>query len=705
MPSSYNPALVVLSIAVATLASYTALDLAGRIALLAGARQRRAWLAGGAAAMGVGIWSMHFIGMLAFSLPIPLGYDLKITGISLAIAFVVSYFALAVVTRRTLSRRRLFAGGVLMGFGIAGMHYTGMAAMRMEPGIQYRPALFAASLVIAIAASIAALWIAHTLRDSSLRRIIVKRIGAAAVMGLAITGMHYTGMAAADFVPGAICGAVQGANASVAAGENAQWLATTVILFTFAILLVTLLLSRFDARNTLLAGSVTTLNNQIVHLATYDTLTGLLNRSSLTERIGRAIDVSRARNRPFAILFMDLDGFKTINDSLGHAFGDEVLKAFAQQLLQCVRASDTVARLGGDEFVILAEDLASTQDAAHMADGLLARMREGIVAEGQPLQVMPSIGIALFPQDGDSVDALLKHADAAMYEAKREGRGIYRFFEARMNEAALRTLKIQRALHEGLGKSYFSLHFQPKFRGDTGEVAGAEALLRLNHPEFGELAPIDFIPIAERSGQIVQIGYWVVRETCRQIRRWQTAGLPPMKVAVNLSPRQLTQPELVATILDITKAEQVACRQLMFEITESVAMQDAPKTIATIHQFQKAGFEISIDDFGTGYSSLAYLQRFRVKQLKIDRFFTNGLDDNGHEGKAIVSAIIALAHSLEMDVVAEGVETESQYDKLKDMQCDEMQGFLLGRPLTADAFGALMHQQMRTTTGKSALLN
>jgi EAL domain-containing protein (putative c-di-GMP-specific phosphodiesterase class I) len=370
-----------------------------------------------------------------------------------------------------------------------------------------------------------------------------------------------------------------------------------------------------------------------------------------------------------------------------------------------VRAADTVARLGGDEFVILAEDLTSAQDAAQMADGVLARMRDGIVAEGQALQVMPSIGVALFPQDGDSVDALLRHADAAMYEAKREGRGIYRFFEAHMNEAAMRTLKIQRALHDGLAKGLFSLHFQPKFRSDNGEVAGAEALLRLDHPEFGQLAPVDFIPIAERSGQIVQIGYWVVRETCRQIRRWEAAGLPSTKVAVNLSPRQLVQPELVPTILDITRAEQVACEQLMFEITESVAMQDAPKTIATIHQFQQAGFEISIDDFGTGYSSLAYLQRFRVKQLKIDRFFTSGLDDNGHEGQAIVSAIIALAHSLEMDVVAEGVETESQYDKLKDMQCDEMQGFLLGRPLTADAFGALMHQQMRTSPGASALLN
>ncbi|HEY3596661.1 MAG TPA: EAL domain-containing protein [Paraburkholderia sp.] len=694
MLSSYNPALVALSLTVATLASYTALDLAGRISLLAAPRRRQAWLAGGAAAMGVGIWSMHFIGMLAFSLPIPLAYDLPITGCSLGIAIIVSYFALSVVTRRTLKPHRLVAGGILMGLGIAGMHYTGMAALRMQPDIHYRPALLTASLAIAIAAAIAALWIAHTLRDSSQRHVIVKRIGAAAVMGLAITGMHYTGMAAADFAPGSICGALHGTDARLSSGVDAQWLATTVILFTFAILIVTLMLSRFDARTSFLTGSVVTLNNQIVRLATYDTLTNLLNRASLTERIERAIHVSRARNTSFAILFMDLDGFKTINDSLGHAFGDEVLKAFAQHLLQCVRASDTVARLGGDEFVILAEDLTSAQDAANIAESLFTRMRHGIVADGQALHVMPSIGIALFPQDGDCVDALLKHADAAMYEAKREGRSTYRFFEARMNEAAMRTLTIQRALHEGLDKGYFSLHFQPKFRGDSGEVAGAEALIRLDHPEIGQLAPMDFIPIAERSGQIVPIGYWVVRETCRQIRRWEAAGLPSMKVAVNLSPRQMLQSDLVARLLDVVKAEQVACEQIMFEITETVAMQDAPKTIAMIREFQNTGFEISIDDFGTGYSSLAYLQRFRVKQLKIDRFFTNGLDDNGHEGKAIVSAIIALAHSLEMDVVAEGVETPSQLDALKDMHCDEMQGFLLGRPLTADAFSALMQERM-----------
>ncbi|MGV2288706.1 EAL domain-containing protein [Trinickia sp. YCB016] len=685
MQSTYNFWLVTLSLAVATLASYTALDLSGRITQLANSRARHVWLAGGAAAMGIGIWSMHFIGMLAFSLPIPLGYDLTITGYSLAIAILVSWFALYVVTRSTLALTGLAGGGVLMGLGIVGMHYTGMAALKMQPDIHYDPALFAASVAIAIAAATAALWIARTLSDAKQHRVVTKRIGAAFIMGVAITGMHYTGMAAAEFPLGSICRA--------ATGIDSQWLATTITLFTFAILTVALMMSRFDVRAALLAGSVSQLNGQIVRMATFDTLTDLPNRRTLGERIERAMQTSRRTGNLFAVLFMDLDGFKTINDSLGHSVGDEVLKAFAQRLLHCVHGDDTVARLGGDEFVVLLENVESPAGAERVAETVLDRMRKGAWMDGQPLQVTPSIGIALFPRDGDSVDTLLKHADAAMYEAKRAGRGTYRFFEAGMNEAATRELQIQNALHEALDAHYFSLHFQPKFRGENGELAGAEALLRLNHPELGPLAPLEFIPVAERSGQIVLIGNWVVRETCRQINRWEAAGLPSTKVAINLSPRQLGQPDLVATMLDIVRDEGVPPEQLMFEITETVAMQDAAKTIEMIHEFQKNGFEIAIDDFGTGYSSLAYLQRFRVKQLKIDRFFTNGLDAQGHEGGAIVSAIIALAHSLDMDVVAEGVETTSQHEKLKAMLCDEMQGFLLGKPLTADAFATLLQER------------
>ncbi|KIG10699.1 putative bifunctional diguanylate cyclase/phosphodiesterase [Caballeronia concitans] len=681
MHGIYNFWLVAASLVVATLASYTALDISGRLAALSASRMRHVWLAGGAASMGTGIWSMHFIGVLAFSLPIPLGYDLRITAASLAVAIFVSFFALSVINRAQLTFARLAASSVLMGAGIATMHYMGDAAMRMQPAIVYDPLLFVASVAIAVVASGAAMWIARALSDASQSNLTTKRIASAFVMGIAITGMHYTGNAAANFPLGAVCGAAN--------DVDVHWLATTVTLFTFGILIITLVLSRLDTHNAMLAGSVTRLHGQIVHMATFDTLTELPNRSTMTDRIERAVRHATQSGTRFAILFMDLDGFKTINDSLGHSTGDEVLKAFARRLLQCVRGGDTVARLGGDEFVVMLENMNAHSDAERLAERILDATKKGLVVGAHPLQVTPSIGIALFPDDGESVEALLKHADVAMYEAKRGGRSTYRFFEASMNEAAVRTLQIQQALHEALSGGYFFLLFQPKFRGD-GELAGAEALIRLDHPQIGLLTPLEFIPIAERSGQIVEIGYWVVRETCRQITRWREAGRPPVKVAINLSPRQMNETDLVARVMDILREEHVASEHLMFEITETVAMQDAPRTIEMIRAFQDNGFEIAIDDFGTGYSSLAYLQRFRAKQLKIDRFFTNGLDENGQEGRAIVSAIIALAHSLDMDVVAEGVETKTQQDRLRDLMCDEMQGFLLAKPLSAQAFEALL---------------
>ncbi|MBP6365864.1 MAG: EAL domain-containing protein [Nitrosomonas sp.] len=685
MVSTYNHWLVALSLIVATLASYTTLDLSGHISALTRPKLRHVWLVGGATAMGIGIWSMHFIGMLAFSLPIPLGYDFVTTGYSMLIAILLSYFVLYIVTQTKLTFFRLIIGSTLMGLGISGMHYTGMSAMQMHPAIHYDPVLFITSIAIAIIAASAALWIAYMLCDTSQPHLIAKRIGAAFLMGIAITGMHYTGMAAAHFSYDAVSNAAN--------DVDSQWLAITIVFFTFVILIVTLTLSHFDARSNFLAGSVSQLSDEIIRLATIDTLTNLPNRWTLMERIERTINVSRHHQSMFAILLMNLDGFKTINDSVGHSAGDKILKAFAQELLHCVRGSDTVSRLNGDEFVVLLENLTSPDDAAEMAETVLIRMRQCLWNDSLPLQVIPSIGISLFPQNGDTVETLLKNADDAMYEAKRSGRNTYRFFEASMNEAAIRTLQIQHALHEALKADYFSLHFQPKFRGDNGELAGAEALLRLQHPRFGLLPPMEFIPIAERSGQIVPIGYWVLRETCRQIRRWKENGLPAIKVAINLSLRQLEQSSLVTTMLDIVQSEQVPCEQIIFEITETVAMQDAPKMISMIREFQESNFEIAIDDFGTGYSSLAYLQRFRAKQLKIDRFFISSLNGCDHESSAIVSAIIKLAHTLGMDVVAEGVETDVQLVELKDMMCDEVQGFLLGKPVTAEEFGALLQQQ------------
>jgi diguanylate cyclase len=685
MQSSYNFFLVGLSLIVATLASYVALDVSARISQLSQGRQRFMWLAGGALAMGVGIWSMHFIGMLAFSLPVQIGYDFTITNVSLLIAIVVSYAALSVITRTKLSKHHLLAGGTLIGIGIASMHYLGMEAMRMMPGIRYKPGLFVLSIAIAIGAATAALRIAQALNKSDQNHVLFKRVLAALVMGIAIAGMHYTGMAAAHFEANSICLAAN--------GIDPDWLAATITILTLGILTMTIMLSRHDARTTQLSGSVSRLNRTILHMATVDSLTDLTNRHALTERVEIAMQAAQRSGKMFAILFMDLNGFKLINDSLGHSAGDEVLKAFAERLKQCVRGGDTVARWGGDEFVILLENIASPEDAGRLASSVLERMRQGLWADKQPIQVIPSIGISLFPKDGETVDELLKHADTAMYEAKNNGNTDYCFFEKSMGTAAIRSLQIQQAMREALDKRHFALVFQPKFSGGDNVLTGVEALIRLNHAQLGVLSPAEFIPIAERTGQIVAIGYWVLRETCSRIRQWQDDGLLAPKVAINLSARQLLQPDLVDKMLEIVSAEGVSCAQIMFEITESVAMQDASKTSEIIHRFQDLGFDMAIDDFGTGYSSLAYLQRFRAKQLKIDRFFTNGLDTHSKEGSAIVSAIIALAHALEMEVVAEGVETASQLNKLQALQCDQVQGYLLGKPLAPEAINAFLQKR------------
>jgi diguanylate cyclase (GGDEF)-like protein len=669
MGHSYHLNLVALSLIVSILASYTALDVSRRVGTIrAAGRHHLLWLLGGAVALGVGIWSMHFIGMLAFSMPMEVGYDPWITGYSLLIAIAVSYLAMyVVVSNDQLSRGAIAGGGLLMGLGIAGMHYTGMSAMLMQPALRYDPWRLSASIAIAVLASWAALWIAFSLRNSDQGYFLLKRILAAVVMGFAIAGMHYTGMSAMIVAQGAVCGAAR--------GMDTTQLALAVAGGTLAVMALTMFFFLLEMRFSLVA---------------LDALTGLQNRATFMRRVERVINTSRRRGRPFALLFMDLDGFKLVNDSCGHMVGDMVLKDFAQQLRRHTRNTNILARLGGDEFVLLMPELSNVDDAGALAATITSRMPDSIIDELTPVHVTASVGIALFPQDGDSAEDLLKNADTAMYGAKEQGRNTYRFFEVGMRAAADRVQAIQRGLEEAIAKQQLSLHFQAQFDSSTQTLDSAEALLRWRHPELGEIPPGEFIPIAERSGHIIPIGNWVIREACAQMQRWESAGLPSIRIALNLSPHQLRQPNCVERIHAIFVETGVSAHRVTFEITETVAMQDAEKTTAMIHHFQSLGFDVAIDDFGTGYSSLAYLQQFRSKQLKMDKFFTQGLDHHGEEGLALVTAIIALAHSLKMDVVAEGVETRSQLEHLQALACDHVQGFLLSQPLNTMDFEDLL---------------
>jgi diguanylate cyclase (GGDEF)-like protein len=422
----YDPELVVLSIVVAIIASYTALDLAGRVSESRGTNSW-IWLLGGAFSMGTGIWAMHFIGMLAFHLPVPLAYDVPINFLSWLIAILVSGVALFVVRRPTMSGGYLSIGAALMGVGICVMHYTGMAAMRMSPPIVYDPALFIASIIIAIAASMAALWIAFQLRHKRPGTAILARVGSALLMGFAISGMHYTGMAAAEFAPDSICLA-----ADSGGGLTNQMLAVLIGVATVSILGITLAISAFDsqlaARAAKHAESLQAANEQLRNIALYDSLTGLPNRLLFDDRMEQAMVRSGRSGKPCALMFVDLDRFKPVNDTFGHHVGDELLKAAAGRLVNCVRKEDTVARAGGDEFIVVLGELTKREDAALIGGKILEQLSRPFSVERHELEISCSIGISIFPKDGKTLLDLLNNADVAMYHAKKAGRNGYLFF-------------------------------------------------------------------------------------------------------------------------------------------------------------------------------------------------------------------------------------------------------------------------------------
>jgi diguanylate cyclase (GGDEF)-like protein len=677
--SSYNPLLVAASLLVAILASYTALDMAGRINTAQG-RAARWWLAGGASAMGVGIWSMHFIGMLAFRLPIPLGYDPAITLLSLLIAIASSVFALWLVCQEHLPWSRLCLGAILMGAGIASMHYTGMAALRMIPLIHYIPSLFILSIVIAIVASGAALWIAFHLRRPG-SRVHRNRAAAGVVMGIAIVGMHYTGMAAAQFSMGSVCGAATG-------GVNTGWLALLVIIVTMSILAIALIISvldlRLESRTAKLAVSLAAANEELTYLALHDSLTKLPNRALLEERLKHAIGGADREKRRFALMFLDLDGFKAVNDTYGHGVGDRLLVEVAKRIVLHIRMQDTIARVGGDEFVFLG-DVGEPEDAGTLAEKLLIIIRDPFQMAGRELRMSASIGIAMYPGNGANQRELLTNADAAMYHAKSLGRDSFCFFEASMNSHVQAHLELTQDLRRAVDRRELILYYQAKLKAPNGPTTGAEALVRWQHPTRGLIQPDEFIALAEKTGLIVPIGEWVLDEACRQMREWHDAGRHNWTIAVNLSPVQFGHPALMETVRATLERHMLDPQCLTLEITESTAMRDADASVVILQQLHEMGVHIAIDDFGTGYSSLLYLKRLPASELKIDRGFVRNLAHDS-EDRAIVSAIVALGRTLDLKIVAEGVETAAQQEFLTDIGCDSLQGFLFGRPMPPTQF-------------------
>lgn len=422
--------------------------------------------------------------------------------------------------------------------------------------------------------------------------------------------------------------------------------------------------------------------DRIHYLAHHDTLTDLPNRLSLIDHLRQAIHSARRNKERIAVMFIDLDRFKTVNDTLGHHVGDLLLIEVAQRLKSCTRSNDIVARLGGDEFVVVLPELESMDTTFHVADKILHALGESYLLNGHNIHSSPSIGIAFFPDDGDNVDDVMKNADVAMYHAKSKGRNNYQFFESSMNQATLERLELEHDMRIALEREEFVLHYQPKIDAGTLRVSGVEALVRWQHPKKGLIPPITFIPLAEESGLMLPLGEWVLRTACHQLKLWQGRGMADLQISVNLSARQFRHENLPMMVASIIIEENIDPTLLELEITESMAMDDPQKTIESMNELRRIGVKLAIDDFGTGYSSISYLKQFPVDALKLDRSYVKDIETDSGDA-AICAATISLAHDLGLEVVAEGVETAKQYEYLKLLNCDKFQGYYFCKPLPA----------------------
>ncbi len=829
---SWNVSLVLLSVLVAMTGSFTALAHAERMRE-SSERAAMWWMILGSITLGAAIWSMHFIGMLALHLPIPLAYDTFLTLLSIVPAIGSALLGFWVLRDEQIGSLRLFISGLVMGAGISLMHYTGMEAIKMSPPIGYSPMVVVLSVAIAVIASWGALLMMYRGNRIKLHSLLRSLLGAT-IMGLAISGMHYSAMLGLDVAPGSMClstefsieprllavlvalislfwfgggilasmfdqrlarqnahaltdleeahselqqrAAQQAEEMTQSLRESEERFRLTIDKALDAIITINvdgkivgwnseaekmfgyfaaetmgkelaelIIPERYRCRHRegmqrFLSSRVPTIlgtrvevaafrqggeefpielsivtiphgkelffsaflrditqrkqNEQKIHqLAFYDVLTNLPNRRLLTDRLQQALSVSARNHHHGALLFLDLDHFKTLNDTKGHEIGDLLLVEVARRLSSCLRDGDTVARLGGDEFVLVLEtldlkaDIAANQAEA-VAEKIQAALNEPYQLKGRNHRTTPSIGIAMFKGHRDSLDELLKYADIAMYQAKTAGRNAIRFYDPKTQSEIEARADMETELRLALEESQFQLHYQIQV-DSRRRALGAEVLLRWVHPVRGLVSPMDFIPLAEETGLIVPIGLWVLETACQQLRAWQDEPLMcDLTLAVNVSVKQFRQRDFVARVRQVLQDSGAKPGQLKLELTESMVQENVEATIAKMGELKQLGVNFSMDDFGTGYSSLQYLKQLPLDQIKIDQSFVRDLATDTNDA-AIVKTIIAMGAALGLDVIAEGVETEAQCEFLVANGCHAFQGYLFGKPVPLEQFSAL----------------
>ncbi len=682
---THNPLLVLAAYLVACAASFATLDMAERVVHAEDLPSRRLWRWIGATCLAGGIWAMHFISMLAFQTPIDIEYDLGITLFSLLIALLASWLAMQTLSEVQPSALRCLKTACVIGLGIAGMHYVGMAAMKSSATTYYHPGLFALSVLIAIGASFAALWVARYLSEGSGVAHQLLKYSAALILGAGIISMHFTGMAALNLV------IPEGGMAASGGATGHLQLGLTVALIILLILGSAISAALADKKlqnkeqdlrrvNALLS-QLDQARMSLQQAANYDALTNLINRRGFNQIFAEKLNQKTSEGGMLAVMFLDIDHFKRINDSLGHDAGDALLKVIASHIKGSVRShEDVVARFGGDEFCLLI-NLHEREEARHMAQRIMLKMKEPIELAGRRMVMTTSIGISLFPDDGSTCEELLKHADLALYQSKNAGRNGLHFFNPSLKSRATLELQLEEELRQALREENgLTLYYQPIFELKTGRVTKLEALIRWQHPLHGLLTPDRFIAIAENNGLIAELDNWVLRRACRDLGELSSHGCAELKIAWNCSPLNLAREELADEIEHALRSAGVAPERLELEVTENALMGNIANTLVLLRQIRALGVSLSIDDFGTGYSSLAYLKRLPLNTLKIDRSFILDIP-KATADMEIVQAIIVMAHTLHLQVVTEGVESLEQYEFLERSGCDFIQGYLLSRPV------------------------
>jgi diguanylate cyclase (GGDEF)-like protein len=659
-----------LGLAVSSLAAYVALDLARRVRVLR-TRAGVLWLLGAASALAIGIWSSQVIGTAADPPLFAFGYSgFGTIGVWTA-ALVASLAGLGAVSGCVATPGRVAFGAVALGIGAVGTHALALAPLGLVPGVDWQLLPLVAAFAGAVGGCMMALGAFFRGGDRTRPATLGWQSTSAIVFGITLVATQQLVMGAA--------GLAEQTGSSNADGVSSATLVLFASIGACAILSVGLLFSVLEAR---LRRSLRKAESELQRRSFRDGLTGLPNRLMFDGLLAQAVQQSHNTHERLAMLFIDLDGFKPVNESLGHATGDLVLREIAARLKRFARPEDRVAHLGGDEYLLLVGGNPSPEDAAIFCERLQQSIGEPCRMNGREATVTSSIGIAMYPQHGP-IGALIANAEAAMRSVKGGGGAGYAFFEERMTSGAREQLELLRDLRRALAEGQLHLVYQPKIHAPSGEITGAEALMRWEHPQRGTVGPDQFIPIAERFGLIGAMGNWLIEEACRQAGAWRDAGLS-MRVAINLSAHQLRHPDLADRIATALRRHDIQPQLLTCEITESVAMEDASNAIRMVERLSALGVNISIDDFGTGYSSLSYLRKLRAGELKIDKSFVLDLETSA-DARAVVDGIVKLAHAIGLKVVAEGVETEAQHQILRSFGCHELQGFLFARPMSARA--------------------